>query len=150
MPIHERLQISAPPEPREWALVSLSVAAGHIEQAWGELCARHGVTLDQYNVLRILRGVHPAGHPRHEIARRLIRRAPDVTRFLDRLQRRGLVERVRSPDDARLSLSRITDDGMTLLAAMDGEMRALDRALTSALTGAEAETLATLCARLVP
>src|SRR5215204_2537155 len=64
-----------------------------MSQRMNDVCRKHGVTHDQYNILRILRGVHPTGHPRCEITKRLISRAPDVTRLLDRLVRQGLVER---------------------------------------------------------
>src|SRR3712207_351285 len=103
------------------ALLGVQVAAAYWEQRVGELFARHGVTRDQYNVLRILRGAHPDGHPRYEITNRLIRRAPDVTRLLDRLERQGLVERVRTREDRRLSITRITDAGMAVLDAIEPE-----------------------------
>src|SRR5271167_4652707 len=77
------------------ALLSVAVAAGIINDMVDEVCGRHGLTRPQYNVLRILRGVHPEGHPRCEISQRMIERAPDVTRLVDRLQSRGLVRRAR-------------------------------------------------------
>lgn len=71
------------------ALLSLAVAAGAINDLVDEVCGKHGLTRPQYNVLRILRGVYPEGHPRCEIAQRMIERAPDVTRLVDRLQARA-------------------------------------------------------------
>lgn len=56
--------------------MSLLVTAGHLRQALDEACETHGVTHDQYNVLRILRGVHPNRHPRREIEDRMIERSP--------------------------------------------------------------------------
>ena len=97
MPIRERLQQRRFRTLADEAVVSLLVAADQFERAAAPVWERHGITADQYNVLRILRGVYPAGHPRNEVARRMIHRAPDVTRMLDRLVRQGLVRRERNP-----------------------------------------------------
>lgn len=127
------------------AMVTLLRAAGRVQQALAEACARHGITHDQYNVLRILRGVHPAGHPRYEVAQRLISRAPDVTRLLDRLERQGLVERVRSPEDRRLSLSRVTPQGLELLRELDPEVRAVHERFAAPLSEEERAEMLRLC-----
>ena len=70
-----------------------------------------GLTQPQYNVLRILNGIYPGAHARGEIARRMMRRAPDLTRMLDRLVKMGLVEREKGEQDHRQSLARITPKG---------------------------------------
>lgn len=97
------------------ALLNLLVAANDVREQVDRACCDHGMTLGQYNVLRILKGAHPNGHPRGEIAERMIERSPDVTRMVDRLEHRGLVERDRSEDDRRLSITRITPKGLELL-----------------------------------
>ena len=127
--------------PAQRGLVALLLAAGRVEQAVAEVCERNGVTHDQYNALRILRGAHPRGHPRYEVSARLINRAPDVTRLLDRLEERGFVERVRSDEDRRLSLSRITAKGLRLLSVIDPEIREVHERLAKPLTAAELQTL---------
>jgi DNA-binding MarR family transcriptional regulator len=129
----------------EQAMVSLLVAAGRIQQALNDVCAGYGITHDQYNVLRILRGVHPGGHPRYEIAERLINRAPDVTRLLDRLEGGGLVERVRTAEDRRLSVSRITPAGLALLDAMAPDIAGVHAHFADALSQADQRTLIRLC-----
>ena len=83
------------------AVVSVMVAADHLEQAFEAVCERHGITGDQYSLLRILRDVHPRGQARREVAQGCIRRSPDITRMLDRLERQGLVTRARAPEDRR-------------------------------------------------
>lgn len=77
----------------------------------------------QYNVMRILRG-SPDGLPCSEIARRMISRDPDMTRLLDRMEKRGLISRHRSPEDRRVVLTRITDAGLLVLAQLDEPVRA--------------------------
>ena len=72
----------------------------------------------QYNVLRILRGA-PEGLPCGEISSRMITRDPDVTRLLDRLEKRGLISRCRENEDRRTVMSRITPKGLELLARLD-------------------------------
>src|SRR5271167_4515406 len=72
----------------------------------------------QYNVLRILRGT-PDGLPCGEIASRMITRDPDITRLLDRLEKRGLISRCRETEDRRMVMARITAAGMKVLARLD-------------------------------
>jgi len=131
------------------AVVSILVAADQVDRALSAVVEPHGITTDQYNVLRILRGVHAKGHPRREIARRMIRRAPDVTRMLDRLIKRKLIVRIRDPEDGRLSVARIAPTGINLLARIDPEIEAAQLALTSTLTQAELRQLVRLCNSLV-
>ena len=73
---------------------------------------------NQYNVLRILRGA-PEGLPCGEIGSRMITRDPDITRLLDRLEKRGLISRTRETKDRRMVLTRISPEGLKLLAQLD-------------------------------
>jgi DNA-binding MarR family transcriptional regulator len=81
-----------------------------------ELFARFDVTPQQYNVLRLLRAARPESLPTLAIADRLISRAPDVTRMIDRLEERGFVSRERSAGDRRVVRVSITDRGLALVA----------------------------------
>ena len=150
MSIRDRIQQRRWPTLADQAVVSLMVAAEHIEQAGIPVWERHGVTADQYNVLRILRGVHPGGHPRGEIARRMIHRAPDVTRMLDRLVRQRLVTRGRNPDDRRESIATISRAGLALLERIDPDLLAVQQAVTQGLNEREMRELVRLCDALVP
>jgi len=76
------------------------------------------VSANQYNVLRILRG-SPDGLPCGEIASRMITRDPDITRLLDRMEKRGLISRTRETKDRRMVTGRITPEGLKLLARLD-------------------------------
>lgn len=101
--------------PAQEAMLNLIVAADYVSTRLERVCADFGITRPQYNVLRILRGVHPGGHPRGEIGARLLASAPDVTRLVDRLEGKGLVERVNVAEDRRLSMARITKKGLRFL-----------------------------------
>ena len=86
-----------------------------------------GLTGTQYNALRILRGAGPDGIPCSDIAERMITRDPDITRLLDRLQKRGLVERSRGKQDRRVIYGKITAAGLNLLREMDSPLRKFSR-----------------------
>jgi DNA-binding MarR family transcriptional regulator len=78
-----------------------------------------GLTGTQYNALRILRGAGADGLPCSEVGERMITRDPDITRLLDRLQKRGLVERARCKRDRRVVYGKITAAGLKLLRELD-------------------------------
>src|SRR6202051_2340306 len=80
----------------------------------------------QYNVLRILRGA-PEGLPCGEIANRMITRDPDVTRLLDRLEKRALISRCRETKDRRTVMARITPEGLKALGRLDEPVLAAHR-----------------------
>lgn len=103
--------------------------------------ARQGLTAQQYNVLRILRGAGAEGLPTLEIAERMIEAAPGITRLLDRIEAKGLVSRKRCPEDRRQVLCTITRDGLAQLAALDGPIHRLDEEALGALCPADIESL---------
>ena len=148
MPTKPRSHPRKSESPTQEAVVRLLVAAALVLQRLNDLLRQHGLTHDQYNVLRILRGVHPEGHPRLEIGRRMLSRAPDVTRLLDRLERQGLVERGWAPENRRHSIARITDAGLELLARADPAIHAVHREVTQDLSEEELLTLARICGRI--
>jgi DNA-binding MarR family transcriptional regulator len=136
-------------DPLQEALLSLLVAANTLNDLMDELCEMYRITRPQYNVLRILRGVHPEGHARCEIARRMIDRAPDVTRLVDRLQARGLVKRFRGNDDQRQTITSITAKGLKLLARMQPEIDAAVGARLRNLSDEDCRELSRLCGAIL-
>ncbi|HEX8361888.1 MAG TPA: MarR family transcriptional regulator [Longimicrobium sp.] len=103
----------------EEAFLNLQRTTAQLSQAMTELLKEHDLTPTQYNVLRILRGAGTAGRTAGEIGERMITRDPDVTRLLDRLERRGLVERWRCTHDRRVVWTRITVAGLDAIAPLD-------------------------------
>jgi DNA-binding MarR family transcriptional regulator len=95
--------------------------------AFGVLKAEN-LSSTQYNVLRILRGA-PQGLPCGEIAGRMITRDPDVTRLLDRMEKRGLISRARDSRDRRMVLARISAEGLKLVNRLDEPVQQMHRKL---------------------
>ncbi|MFA6954906.1 MAG: MarR family transcriptional regulator [Thermoanaerobaculia bacterium] len=90
-----------------------------------QLLKPHGLTMTQYNALRILRGAEEKHVTCGYVAERLVTSDPDVTRLFDRMERAGLLERARDTSDRRCVLNRISRAGIRLLAKLDHEIDAL-------------------------
>ena len=101
------------------AMIGLFRTADELRRRAASWIEPKGITLQQYNVLRILRGAGPEGLPTLEIASRMIEQAPGITRLLDRLESKKLVHREHCPTDRRQVTCRITDRGLALLASLD-------------------------------
>lgn len=146
--LKQRIKQSRFESPAHEAMLNLLVAAGHVRQQTDAACAPYDLTAAQFNVLRILRGAYPEGYPRGEIASRMVERAPDVTRLIDRLERRSLVERTRTRTDRRLSITRITKAGLDLLRHVDPRIRAISREVAGRLPARDLKELSRLCERV--
>ncbi len=99
--------------------VALLQAADSLGQEAEQLLKAAGLTAAQYNVLRILRGAEPEGLPCRGIGDRMISHDPDMTRLLDRMEKRGLITRKRQTDDRRVVKTRITPQALSLLKTLD-------------------------------
>jgi DNA-binding MarR family transcriptional regulator len=95
----------------------------------------------QYNVLRLLKAAQPHAMATLAIAERLVSRAPDITRLLDRMVERSLIERIRSDEDRRQVLARITSEGIKLLHTIAGPLEKCHQRQLGHLTDAEAKNL---------
>jgi DNA-binding MarR family transcriptional regulator len=102
-------------------------AADSLGQEAEQLLKAAGLTGAQYNVLRILRGAEPEGLPCRGIGDRMISHDPDMTRLLDRLEKRALITRVRQTDDRRVIKTRITPQALSLLKTLDQPVRELHK-----------------------
>ncbi|HET6853857.1 MAG TPA: MarR family transcriptional regulator [Pyrinomonadaceae bacterium] len=131
--------------PAQEAMLNLLVAGDYIHRRLERVCARFGLTRPQYNVLRMLRGAHPQGHPRGEIASRMLTRSPDVTRLVDRLEEQGLVERDRVREDRRLSITRVTEKGLRLLEEMQPYIAEEQRRFANTVSRSDCIELSRIC-----
>jgi MarR family transcriptional regulator, organic hydroperoxide resistance regulator len=123
------------------AVVALLRTADVARRHLAAVVEPQGITAQQYNVLRILRGAGEEGLPTLEIAARMIEQTPGITRLLDRLEAKGLVRRQRCTEDRRQMLCWITAEGLRLLADLDGPVDAADRARVAPLSRAELDGL---------
>ncbi len=101
------------------AVVGLMRTADLVRRHAAALVEPHGITLQQFNVLRILRGAAEDGLPTLEVADRMIETTPGVTRLLDRLETKEFVRRQRCPKDRRQHLCWITAKGLAVLEKID-------------------------------
>lgn len=108
----------------------------------------HGITTQQYNVLRILRGAGTGGLAVGQIAERMVERTPGVTRLVDRLVEAGWVDRDRSAGDRRVVVCRLQAAGHDLLAALDPTVEGMEEELLGALTPEEQGQLTALLDRI--
>jgi DNA-binding MarR family transcriptional regulator len=126
--LREEIRQTRPfPSVAQEAGVGLLRTADRLRRAITGVIEPHGITHQQYNVLRILRGSDPAPLPTLEIASRMIEETPGITRLLDRLEAKRLVRRERCRIDRRQVHCWITPAGLALLAELDGP---IDRTLT--------------------
>jgi DNA-binding MarR family transcriptional regulator len=130
------------------AVLGVVRTADHLGRALAGVVEPTGVTLQQFNVLRILRGAGDAGLPTLEIAERMVEQTPGVTRLLDRLEAKGFVRRERCPRDRRQVLCFITSEGLALLATLDAPVLACEETLMAGLTVDERHALIALLDRV--
>lgn len=115
-----------PPCPEEITFLELCRTADAVSRSIPDVLKAEDLSPHQYNVLRILRG-EPDGLPCGEIGCRMLTRDPDITRLLDRLEKRGLVARSRETCDRRMVVARITRSGLDALERLDEPVRAAHR-----------------------
>jgi DNA-binding MarR family transcriptional regulator len=109
-----------------------------------ELFSRYELTAQQYNVLRLLRAQHPATTPTLALANRLISRAPDITRMLDKLEQRSLIQRERNTSNRRVVYVGITEAGLRLLDEIAAPLRGCHRRQLGHLKEEDLKRLAAL------
>ena len=141
-----------PRETATAAVMDLLRTVDDVRRFLARVVEPQGVTLQQFNVLRILRGAErgtpPIGLPTLEIAERMIERAPGITRLLDRLESAGLVSRKRSGEDRRIVHCSITRQGLATLTALDEPVRTLGHRRVSRLSKSEISKLLQLLDRI--
>jgi DNA-binding MarR family transcriptional regulator len=123
------------------AVLGLLRTAEAIRRTLAQVIEPHGITPQQYNVLRILRGAGPDGLPTLTIGERMIEQTPGITRLIDRLERKGLVTRTPCPKDRRRVYCRISDSGLELLAGLDEPINRWDSQAISVLDPSDIDSL---------
>jgi DNA-binding MarR family transcriptional regulator len=125
---------------------SLFVAFMQIADVFGneaeQLVKTAGLTGAQYNVLRILRGAGSEGLACREIGERMISHDPDITRLLDRMEKRGLITRERQTEDRRVVVTCVTAKGLEILKTLDHPVRNLHKRQFRNMSSTQLNTLA--------
>lgn len=134
--------------PQQEAYLALWRTYDRLRAIEDELFARFELTAQQYNLLRLLRAGHPAPAPVSRLLDRLVSRAPDVTRMLDKLEARGLITRARSDADRRAVLVGIAPAGLALLDDITDPLRACHQAQLGHLPAADLAALTALLKRV--
>jgi DNA-binding MarR family transcriptional regulator len=128
--------------------VAILKTADALSQEAEQLIRSAGLTMAQYNVLRILRGAEPEGLLCRGISERMISRDPDITRLLDRMENHGWITRQREKEDRRVVKTRITEDGLAALKKLDQPVRDLHKGQFRHMGTSQLKTLAKLLAEV--
>jgi DNA-binding MarR family transcriptional regulator len=127
--------------PAHEAVLSILRTAAVVQRHISQVVEASGVTIQQYNVLRILRGAGEAGLPTLAIRDRMIEEAAGITRLLDKLEKAGYVVRERSTPDRRQVLCQITPSGLALLATLDEPVEAVNTLALAELSNEQQQSL---------
>ncbi len=147
--LKKRLKMSKFESPQQEAMLGLIVAASHLRSLIEKMTAQTGLSPEQYNILRILKGIYPNGHSCGEIGNRMLDRSPDITRRIDALLKQGLVERARSDEDRRVVVTKITHKGIDLLEKMNPIFNMTEFDRVKVLTNKDCEDLSRICEKLI-
>ena len=134
--------------PAQEAILGLYRTADLLQRTFAQIVEPRGISLQQYNVLRILRGAGKQGIPTLDIADRMIEKTPGITRLLDKLEAKHLVRRERCPDDRRQVLCWITPRGLQLLAGLDRPLTSAGEKVAQPLKSFELQTLIALMEKI--
>ena len=148
MSLQEELQLSKLPPPGVQLTLQLMLTREALVRLQERLFEDHGLTIQQYNVLRIVRGGPAKGHPIYEIEHRMIYRFANVTRLVDRLEAQGLLKRVQDAKDRRVSRVLITPKGKRLMERLDDPVQQLTDRMTGCFSDTECLRLASELERL--
>ena len=148
MSLQEELQMSKLPAPGVQLMLQLMLTREAVVRVQERLFEGHGLTIQQYHVLRLVRGGPVKGHPIFEIEHRMIYRFANVTRLVDRLEVQGLLKRVADPRDRRVSRVVITPKGRRLMERLDEPVHDMAVRMTSCCEEDECLVLARQLERL--
>jgi len=142
-PLEEEVKVAKFRNGRHRLLVNLMYTTNWVTGVMQDVFKSYGITNQQYNILRILRGSNPIPCTIQTLKDRMLDKQPDVSRLVDRLQSKGLLGRTVNPDDRRKMNVVITEAGLDLLSEMDPAVNKFEE-LFSSLADNEVDSLNTL------
>jgi DNA-binding MarR family transcriptional regulator len=140
--IEEEIQQKKFKTPYQKAVINLIYTANWLQNKHQGFLKAFGITGQQFNILRVLRGQHPKSISATELKSRMLDQNSDVSRLLDRLESKNLLHKKTCPNDKRASDIFITDQGLELLKEIDKRQKEIDQVL--ALSPEEATQLSDL------
>ena len=146
--IQAEIRQTTPLRPAAAALLSILRTAAVIEHHLGEALKPHGLTLSQYNVLRILNGAEPTGLCGRDVGERMVAQVPDIPRLLERMEALKLIRRERDTEDRRQVNARITPAGRELLAQATPDLEQVEASRLRSIGPTDLETLTSLLAEV--
>lgn len=149
MTVADRLKTSKFRSKEHEAILAVMVAASHIRNEMGNDVFGGGLSLEQYNIMRILRGVYPEGHSCGDISSRMVDNSPDITRRIDTLVKKGFATREKSTEDRRVVITRITQKGLDVLEKLDEVVNNKQHEIMSKLSEADCKLLVDLCEKIL-
>lgn len=129
MKIEEEIKQQKFRSPHQKAVINLIYTASWMQGKLQETFKPFNITLQQYNILRILRGQHPNSISATEIKSRMLDKNSDVSRLLDRLLTKGVITKKICPDDKRAADINLTEEGLELLKSVDKKQQQMDSIL---------------------
>lgn len=140
MSLEQEIKLTKPITPEERSVINIILTGNYMTSALSEVLSEFDITIQQYNVLRILRGAYPECYNNGELLDRMMFKNTDLTRLVDRLRQKSLVERKQCKEDKRRVEIGITGQGLELLGDIDGQKERIET-LVSRLTENECKEL---------
>jgi DNA-binding MarR family transcriptional regulator len=148
MDLKDRIKQRKFNNPGQEAVLNIIAASSVLRDKQNSILHTHGLSAQQYNILRILKGGPKEGFPRCEIYDRMVDKAPDITRLIDRMEKAQLVVRIRSDNDRRQSIAQITEKGIKKLEEVTPYIRAHELAVEKIFTKEEIKAIKKISSKI--
>ena len=148
MDLKDRIKQRHFSNPGQEAVLNIIAASSALRDKQNSILHAHGLSAQQYNILRILKGGPKEGFPRCEIYDRMVEKAPDITRLIDRMEKAEFVVRIRSGKDRRQSIAQITQKGINKLEELKPYITAHERAIEKILTKEDIKTIKMISSKI--
>jgi len=148
MDLKDRIKQRKFNNPGQEAVLNIIAASSVLRDKQQEILQAHGLSPQQYNILRILKGGPKEGFPRCEIYDRMVEKAPDITRLIDRMEKAQFVVRIRSDNDRRQSIVQITEKGIKKLKELEPYITAHEKSIEKIFTKEDIKTIKMLSSKI--
>ena len=148
MELKDRIKQSSFSSPGQEAVLNIIAASSVLRDKQNSILQAHGLSAQQYNILRILKGGPEKGLPRCDIYDRMVEKAPDITRLIDRLEKAQFVVRIRSTNDRRQSIARITQKGINKLEELKSCMEDHEQSIEKIFTKQDIKSIKMISSKI--